>query len=104
MMLTNQIGGKKKDTKDMNLGCHQLLDLKTDLGEGLLWDAERRRLLMTDIVNGLLIDIDIDEGLSQFWQFDESLAWVLKTKHRGAYILGLRSGIALFVIEQPSQM
>lgn len=88
----------------MGLVCSQLFDLRTELGEGLLWDAERKRLLMTDIVSGRLLDIDIDSGLSKFWQFDEPLAWVLKTKCRGVYLLGLSSGIACFDIDQPSRL
>ena len=88
----------------MNLICRKLLDLKTDLGEGLLWDAERERLLMTDIVNCRLLEINIDERVSRFWVFDEPLGWVLKTTHRGGYLLGLSSGIAYFNIYQPSQL
>jgi sugar lactone lactonase YvrE len=88
----------------MDLACRPLLDLKTDLGEGLLWDEERGRLLMTDIVNCRLLDIDIDEGVSDSWQFNEPLAWVLRTTRRGLYFLGLRSGIAYFDIEQPSHL
>ena len=104
-MHTDQVPDRRKvDTSAMDLACLPLLDLKMDLGEGLLWDAERGRLLMTDIVNGRLLDIDIDEGVSEFWQFDEPLAWVLKTTCRGVYLLGLRSGIACFDIEQPSRL
>jgi len=86
----------------MDLTCRKLLDLKTDLGEGLLWDSQRGRLLMTDIVNGRLLDINIDQGVSEFWQFDEPLGWVLKTPRLGVYLLGLGSGIACFKIDQPS--
>lgn len=84
--------------------CRQLLDLKTELGEGLLWDFERGRLLMTDIMKGRLIDIDIDEAVSEYWQFDEPLAWVLKTARRGVYLLGLSTGIACFDIDQPGRL
>lgn len=78
------------------LECRQLPELKTDLGEGLVWDAQRERLLMTDILNGRLLDIDIDTATVRSWQFDEPLAWVLKTADTGVYLLGLRSGIACF--------
>ena len=88
----------------MDLTCRKLLDLKTDLGEGLLWDSQRGRLLMTDIVNGRLLDINIDQGVSKFWQFDEPLGWVLKTPRLGVYLLGLGSGIACFKIDQPSRL
>ncbi len=86
------------------LACRPLLDLKTTLGEGLLWDAQRGRLLMTDIVHGQLLDIDIDTGVSQNWTFDEPLAWVLKTQRPGTYLLGMGSGIARFEIDQPQHL
>lgn len=84
--------------------CRPLCDLKTDLGEGLLWDAVRGRLLMTDIVNGRLLEIDMDSGSDRSWTFDETLAWVLKTQREGIYLLGFRSGVACFDIEHPKRL
>lgn len=101
MQMAHPLNQSPAADQPMGLPCRQLLDLKTELGEGLLWDAERHRLLMTDIVKGRLIDIDVDAGTSRSWTFDETLGWVLKTGRPGAYLLGLRSGIAGFDIEQP---
>lgn len=88
----------------MDLSCRPLLSLKTELGEGLLWDSERGRLLMTDILKGQLLDIDIDTGSRRTWAFEEPLAWVLKTDRPGAYLLGMRSGIAGFDIHQSDRL
>lgn len=88
----------------MKLSCNLLLDLQSELGEGLLWDSPRDRLLMTDILKGQLLDIDIDTGSRQTWAFDEPLAWVLKTDRPGAYVLGLGSGIAGFDIRRSESL
>ena len=90
--------------QSMDLPCRLLLDLKTELGEGLLWDSERGHLLMTDILKGQLLEIDIDTGSRQTWAFDEPLAWVLKTDQPGAYVLGLGSGIAGFDIHRSERL
>lgn len=84
------------------LPCRVLCSVSAELGEGLLWDAQRKRLLMTDILKGRLLEIDIDSSVTHSWEFDQALAWVLKTRRKGVYVLGLQSGLALFNVEQPS--
>lgn len=76
----------------------QIFDLKAELGEGMVWDHNSNRMLMTDIMNGMLIEVDIDSGSNRYWRFKEPLAWVLPTKIFGRYLLGLKSGIGLFDI------
>ena len=79
----------------------RLFNLKSELGEGLVWDSNSKRMLMTDIMKGRLIEIDIESGSNRYWQFNEPLAWVLPTKLNGKYLLGLKSGIGLFDICKP---
>jgi len=80
----------------MSKQVRRIFNFKAELGEGLVWDRNSNRLLMTDIMNGMLIEIDIESGSNRYWQFKEPLAWVLPTKLYGKYLLGLKSGIGLF--------
>lgn len=89
---------------NMKYQCEQLCCVKCDLGEGLIWDSRSSRLLMTDIMNGKLIEVDIDLYANRQWQFEEPLAWVLPTTREGKYLLGLKSGIALFDISKPADI
>jgi D-xylonolactonase len=84
--------------------CQQISDVKFDLGESLIWDSESNRLLMTDIMNGKLIELDLDSNSERQWQFDEPLAWVLPTALEKKYLLGLKSGIALFDPARPEMI
>lgn len=88
----------------MTYQCKQLPCVKCDLGEGLVWDSYSGRLLMTDIMRGKLIEIDIESNTNRFWQFDEPLAWVLPTTMNRKYLLGLKSGIGLFDINEPGDI
>lgn len=82
----------------------QIFNLKAELGEGLVWDCSSERMLMTDIMKGRLIEIDIESGSNRYWQFNEPLAWVLPTKTNGKYFLGLKSGVGLFDIYRPDNI
>ena len=84
----------------MEYFCKKVSSEKCDLGEGLLWDSNRNLLLMTDIINGKLIELDIDLEAQRSWLFNEQLAWILPTTKNGIYLLGLESGIALCCIEK----
>ena len=74
----------------------KIFNFKAELGEGLVWDCSSNRLLMTDIMNGILIEIDIESASNRYWKFNEPIAWVLPTKICGNYLLGLKSGVGLF--------
>lgn len=89
---------------NMKYRCIQFSNLKFDLGEGLVWDNKSDRLLMTDIMNGKLIEIDIDLNKNRYWEFEEPLAWVLPTTMDGIYLTGLKSGIRLFDIYRPKEI
>lgn len=94
----------RSEEQAVKLPCVKLGGVNTELGEGLLWDAPRRRLLMTDILKGRLLDMDIESLAYRSWQFDEPLAWVLKTTQSGVYLLGLGSGIAVFDTGQSQRL
>lgn len=84
--------------------CTLLSSIKCDLGEGLIWDSNSSRLLMTDIMNCKLIELDINSDTCKNWQFNEPLAWVLQTTIKDKFLLGLKSGILLFDSKQPNNM
>lgn len=86
------------------LDCKPIARLKCDLGEGLLWDERSGQVLMTDILRGQLIQIDLGSESVRSWSFDEPLAWVLKTTATEKYLLGLKSGIALFDTQKPGPL
>jgi D-xylonolactonase len=88
----------------MTCKVNQVFSIKCDLGEGLIWDDRSNRLLMTDITQGKLIEIDIQSTANRHWQFNEPLAWVLPTTLGNKYLLGLKSGIALFDIHRPENI
>jgi sugar lactone lactonase YvrE len=59
---------------------------------------------MTDILNKKLIRISIDSHRIRSWALPEFLSWVGLTSQVNVYLLGLRTGIALFNIENPSKL
>ncbi len=71
-------------------------NVKCELGEGLLWDPSLNLLLMTDITKKKLIAIDVYHDTYCHWDMPELIGWVLLTEKRGAYALGLKSGVAFF--------
>jgi sugar lactone lactonase YvrE len=88
----------------MKYSCSQFTNVKCDLGEGLVWDNKSARMLMTDIMKGKLIEIDIGTKKNRCWVFEEPVAWVLPTAIHGKYLTGLKTGIALFDICKPDNI
>jgi len=80
----------------MNYEIKKISDIRCELGEGLVWDCNSHFLLMTDIINGKLIELDIDSNSHRYWKFSEPLAWVLPTTIENKYLIGLKSGVAIF--------
>lgn len=74
------------------------------LGEGLLWDPDAHRLLMTDIVAQRLLQVDIDRGGCVAWPMPENIGWVLPARSPGRYAVGLASGIAVFDTREPDEL
>lgn len=88
----------------MNYQVDQVFGFKCELGEGLVWDGNSERILMTDIMKGKLIEIDIESSSHRCWQFKEPLAWVLPTKLKKYYLLGLKSGVGLWDVCEPENV
>ena len=88
----------------MTYQVRKVFGFKCDLGEGLVWDGNSKRMLMTDIMKGKLIEIDVESSSHRCWQFNEPLAWVLPTKLNGKYLLGLKSGVGLWDICKPDNV
>jgi D-xylonolactonase len=84
--------------------CKEISHLKFDLGEGLIWDDSTSSLLMTDIMKGQLIKLDITSNTHRYWHFNEPLSWVLPTTVKGKYLLGLKSGIAFLNMTKPGDL
>ncbi len=88
----------------MNSKINPITSFKCELGEGLIWDDNTERLLMTDILSGKLIELDILSNTSRYWQLNEPIAWVLPTTLEKKYLIGLKSGLALFDINNPEKV
>ena len=85
----------------MECWCRPISGIRCDLGEGLVWDCQANRLFMTDIVNNKVLDIDVETETYQCWGLPEAVGWVLPTKVHSLYVVGLKSGIALFDTKVP---
>jgi sugar lactone lactonase YvrE len=59
---------------------------------------------MADIDNGKLIELDLQTYSNRYWKFNEPLAWILPTTLDDKYLIGLKSGIALFDIKKPNNL
>lgn len=78
--------------------------IRCDLGEGLVWDRQAMRLLMTDIANNMLLEIDLEKETHRQWGLPEPVGWVVPTEQPSRYLVGLRSGIALFHASDPGDL
>lgn len=79
-------------------------NIRCDLGEGIVWDPALQSLLMVDIIKQHLIAINLNDGAVRKWEMPETVSWVLTTDMRGVYMLGLKSGLALFHSENQSKL
>jgi sugar lactone lactonase YvrE len=57
-----------------NSGVRLLIDLKAELGEGLIWDPDAKRLLFVDIENRRLYRYDPAAGSVESWEFPQKIA------------------------------
>ncbi|TVQ02624.1 MAG: SMP-30/gluconolactonase/LRE family protein [Balneolaceae bacterium] len=73
------------------------LELKTDaiLGEGPVWDAEKRVLYWVDILSGKLFEYNTKTGENKVFEIGEHLGAVV-IRERGGLVLALQSGFAFF--------
>lgn len=73
-------------------------DVRAEVGEGLLWDAEEAALFWVDIPKGRLHRFDPATGAARHWDLGEPLGCAFLRRDGGA-LLALRSGLALFDLE-----
>ncbi len=88
----------------MNYSYRPIAGIRCDLGEGLVWDWKANRLLMTDIANNELLEIDLDMETHRKWGLPEPVGWVVPTEHPNKYLVGLRTGVALFHTSEPNEL
>jgi len=69
------------------------------LGEGPVWVPERERLFWVDIVAPALRWLDLASGAAGTRPFPEPLGWIIPRAGRRDFIVGLKSGFAVFDLE-----
>lgn len=75
-----------------------ILDAKTTLGEGPVWDYKKQLLFWVDIEGCHLHAHKPSTGVNQRWHFDEMLGAAVPTES-GKLLLALASGLASFALE-----
>src|SRR3954464_15008909 len=68
-----------------------VLDARADLGEGALWDAERRRLLWVDIMRGHVHEFDPETKTDRALEAGRPVGAVAPTV-RGDWVLAAQGG------------
>jgi len=67
------------------------------LGEGIIWDHNTQLLLFVDILSKKFFRMDIDSfNIVDEYLFDEYIGWAQLTDKPELYLVGMKSGIALF--------
>ncbi|MBP1183952.1 SMP-30/gluconolactonase/LRE family protein [Methylobacterium sp. PvR107] len=69
------------------------------LGEGPVWVPERERLFWVDIEAPALRWLDLASGAAGTRPFPEPLGWIIPRAGRRDFIVGLKSGFAVFDLE-----
>jgi len=69
---------------------------RLQLGEGVFWDHESKRLYFVDIIACKLFSLDTVTNQIESWSFEEKISWVLPTSSQEILLIGLKSGIAKF--------
>ena len=70
------------------------------LGEGIIWDHYSQLLLFVDILSKKLFRMNIDNfEIVDEYQLEEFIGWVQLTNDPKLYLIGLKSGVAIFNIE-----
>ena len=71
-----------------------------ELAEGILWDHRSELLLFVDILSKKLFRMDIDSfKIVDEYFFNEYIGWVQITDDPEFYLIGLKSGLAIFNIK-----
>ena len=70
-----------------------------NLAEGIIWDHHSGLLLFVDILSKKLFMMDINSfNIIEEYLLDEYIGWVQITNKPELYLVGMKSGIALFDI------
>jgi sugar lactone lactonase YvrE len=72
---------------------HLILDARAELGEGVTWDADARRLLWVDIMAGRVHVLDPESGSTRTFEVGQPVGAAAPAK-RGGAILAVRDGFA----------
>lgn len=78
------------------------LNLESQLGEGLHWDARTQRLWGVDIHGMQVWRWDLTTEVPDNWKLTQRIGWVLPTTRLDRILLGLQGGIALASANDPT--
>ena len=71
-----------------------------NLAEGIIWDHHEELILFVDILSMKLFRMHpISLDITDEYIFDEYVCWVQLTNNKNIYLLGMRSGLAIFNIK-----
>src|SRR5690606_29156983 len=73
-------------------------DLKAELAEGPVWDADRRAIWFVDIKGRTLNRYGVDDGSQQSWSAPDQIGFALPADD-GSLICGVRGGLHRFDVE-----
>lgn len=79
----------------MAVKVEQILAAETKLGEGVLWDAERRVVWFVDIKQRRLWHVDPATGSNSFAEAPEQIGWAIPAEG-GRLLCGLKDGLYTF--------
>lgn len=80
---------------ELNLKVERVLDVQSQLGEGVLWDAERQVVWFVDIKRHLLWHYDPATGSNSASQAPDQIGWAIPAEN-GKLLCGLKTGLYLF--------
>ena len=80
---------------EMNLKVDRVLDVQSQLGEGVVWDAERQVVWFVDIKRHLLWHYDPATGSNSASQAPDQIGWAIPADN-GQLLCGLKTGLYLF--------
>jgi sugar lactone lactonase YvrE len=66
------------------------------LGEGPLWSPARNSLFWVDVVGQQLHCLRFGDGTISSWSMPEPIGWIVERNNSDGFLIGLKSGFALF--------
>ena len=80
---------------DNNVDISCVVDSRSAVGEGAVWDAREQRLWWVDIPNSAIYRFDPETGDNEDWDFGEPVG-CLAVRERGGLVVAAKSGFSLF--------